>query len=498
VDAEKPVIVAPGNFSVANDPGECQAKISSLGSPTASDACGVASVSNNHPSPYFPVGNTVVVWTATDIHGNVSDTVHQLVTVMDNEMPTITVGNTSVNNDAGVCGATVILGIPVNGDNCGVASVVNDHPSTSFPVGVTDVHWTVTDVNGWSKTVTQKVTVTDTELPVVHTQNITVTLVNGVAIVTAADVNNGSSDNCGIASMQLSKTTFNCSNTGVNTVTLTVTDVHGNQASANATVTVTGAGSTITVSSVPTGNVYTGGINTNLYLGYGASGTVLQTNGAVAAGAPYTYSWTGGNIGMLSSTSSASPVFTPTAAGYYTYTVTVTNKYGCSVTASISICVTDIRVPGSNGKVYVCHAPPGNPANRQTLSISVNAVAAHLGEHPEDRLGSCGQSPCNQTVSNAVNSSTSVALAEESTDDLKVTVMPNPSNTHFTLKFESRYKTPINLRVLDASGRVVDARSKIGANSTLQIGSTYSSGKYFAEVIQGGTRKVVQLIKGRG
>src|SRR5213075_880905 len=97
---------------------------------------------------------------------------------------------------------------------------------------------------------------------------------------------------------------------------------------------------------------------------------------------------------------------------------------------------------------------------RQTLSISVNAVASHLGEHPEDRLGSCGQSPCNQTVSNAVKSSSSVALAEESTEDLKVTVMPNPSNTYFTLRFESRYKTPIDLRVLDASGRVVDARSK--------------------------------------
>jgi len=50
---------------------------------------------------------------------------------------------------------------------------------------------------------------------------------------------------------------------------------------------------------------------------------------------------------------------------------------------------------------------------------------------------------------------------------------------------------------MDAGGRVVDAKSKLGANSTLQIGHNYSSGKYFAEVTQGGIRKVVQLIKGR-
>ncbi len=32
----------------------------------------------------------------------------------------------------------------------------------------------------------------------------------------------------------------------------------------------------------------------------------------------------------------------------------------------------------NNGKVTVCHFPPGNPANMQTLSVSQNAVKAHL------------------------------------------------------------------------------------------------------------------------
>jgi hypothetical protein len=82
-----------------------------------------------------------------------------------------------------------------------------------------------------------------------------------------------------------------------------------------------------------------------------------------------------------------------------------------------------------------------------------------------------------------------------SEEELKVTVMPNPSTTYFTLKLESKYATPVSLRVMDGRGRVIDARSKLGSNSTLQIGQAYSSGTYFAELIQGTRRKVVQLVK---
>jgi len=54
------------------------------------------------------------------------------------------------------------------------------------------------------------------------------------------------------------------------------------------------------------------------------------------------------------------------------------------------------------------------------------------------------------------------------------------------------------MRVMEASGRVVDTKSKIGANSTIQIGAGYAGGTYYAEMTQGTQRKVVQLIKLRG
>jgi hypothetical protein len=100
------------------------------------------------------------------------------------------------------------------------------------------------------------------------------------------------------------------------------------------------------------------------------------------------------------------------------------------------------------------------------------------------------------TATNATVESKEAGVSTE--EELKITVMPNPSTTYFTLKLESKYATPVNMRVMDGRGRVVDAKSQIGSNSTIQIGHNYSSGTYYAELIQGTQRKVVQLIKGRG
>jgi hypothetical protein len=265
---------------------------------------------------------------------------------------------------------------------------------------------------------------------------------------------------------------------------------------------------TATVSSTPTSTVYTGGSNTNLYLGYGAQSTALSVTGLPAGN--YTYTWSGGN---LNNANSATPVFTPTAAGVTTFYVIVTNANGCSSSASISICVTDVRVAGSNGAlVYVCHQGTGKTGGTQTLQVPVAQVASHLtnscGGKGGDRLGSCSSNPCNSSTTSAIDPITQdlielKTIKAETTaapvEDLKVTVMPNPSTTYFTLKFASKdLKTAINLRVMDASGRAIDSKQQIDPSSTIQIGYNYPSGTFYAEVIQGNKRKVVQLIKARG
>src|SRR6478609_11246497 len=115
----------------------------------------------------------------------------------------------------------------------------------------------------------------------------------------------------------------------------------------------------------------------------------------------------------------------------------------------------------------------------------------------------CGSTPVpvlnnsNTIITQMINASKE-AVTSENEELLKVTVSPNPSTTYFTLQITSRDAAPVNLRVLDGSGRTVDTKSKLGANSTIQIGHDYSSGTYYVEMIQGANRKVVQLIKVRG
>lgn len=72
-------------------------------------------------------------------------------------------------------------------------------------------------------------------------QNITIQLGNsGSASITANDINNGSSVDCGVMTLLINQTDFDCSDIGIVPVTLTVTDNQGHTSTANANVTVNG------------------------------------------------------------------------------------------------------------------------------------------------------------------------------------------------------------------------------------------------------------------
>ena len=82
------------------------------------------------------------------------------------------VGDVTVNNDPGICGAQLNLAIPLTTDNCGVASVTNSFNGTGdasglYPVGTTVVTWTVTDSAGNVDSCDVTITVNDTELPTI-------------------------------------------------------------------------------------------------------------------------------------------------------------------------------------------------------------------------------------------------------------------------------------------------------------------------------------------
>ncbi len=113
--------------------------------------------------------------------------------------------------------------------------------ATASGLGPGNYTVTVTDSKGCSKTLTSSIAITDQNPPQLILKNASVSLqANGQAQVTPAMFDNGSFDaECSIASWAVSPTSFDCSQLGARTVTLTATDVNGNSKTGTATVTVT-------------------------------------------------------------------------------------------------------------------------------------------------------------------------------------------------------------------------------------------------------------------
>jgi hypothetical protein len=236
IDTQNPTIATLSAMNVDADAGVCTYVSSQLTTPTTADNCSVVSVVASPAS--LVSGENIVTWTVTDGSG-LTATSTQTVTVVDSQIPTIaTLSTINVNADAGVCTyASTQLTAPTAVDNCSVVSVVAS--PASLVSGSNTVTWTVTDGAGLKATSVQTVTVVDKVAPVVVTKNKTIQLnATGTASIVVADVNNGSTDNCGISLVELDKMAFTCANVGANTVTLKVTDTNGNVATQTAIITV--------------------------------------------------------------------------------------------------------------------------------------------------------------------------------------------------------------------------------------------------------------------
>ncbi|SHF89184.1 Por secretion system C-terminal sorting domain-containing protein [Flavobacterium fluvii] len=423
-DVTLPTITCPATATANtnNDgAGNCTT-IVSLGTPTVSDNCAsvgnititakVGGITINPLTYLFGIGSTTVVWTATDQNGNVSIPCNQTVTVTDNENPTINcLANVQVSANAG-CTATVVLVSPTTADNCSVASVINNAP-VAFPLGVTTVTWTVTDTSGNTATCTQTVTVLDQTLPVAICKNISVNLdAVGTASITAADINNNSTDNCGIASLVASKTTFNCANTGANSVILTVTDISGNVSSCTAIVTIVDAIAPTALCKPET-----------IYLN--SSGTATLTTADVN-------NMSSDNCGSVTFSLSKTS-FNCANLGANTVTLTVTDIAGNSSSCDATITVVDNIAP-----VAIC--------KNFTLVLASNGTGTLL--------------PAN--------------INNGSTDNCGIATM-TLSKTNFTCTDANGLPQSVTLTVTDAAGNSSSCTATVTVQTTLAITATSNS-----------------------
>src|SRR3989442_2780498 len=229
-DKTPPSITAPADMTA-----EATGLLTSVseGQATATDDSGIASITNNAPQK-FPLGTTVVTWTATDNGGNVAKAV-QKITVADTTAPVLTAPQPVTVEAKSPDHNVVDLGLPSVNDAVGVESVTNDAPAY-FPLGQTTVTWTARDASGNTATAKQMVTVQDTTAPVIHapsdiTQEATSATSNVVPLGNATVTDNGiikSVTNNAPAYFLLGKTT----------VAWTATDGAGNTASAKQIVNI--------------------------------------------------------------------------------------------------------------------------------------------------------------------------------------------------------------------------------------------------------------------
>ena len=247
-DTENPVITCPDGsgtpFTLPAD-ANCQASIPDYSlEASATDNCSESLViTQNPPAGTLLTGDGTskfITLSTNDGNGNNAECSFT-VTVQDLTPPVIQCpANILQNVDEGQCASTVSFADPTANDNCGIASIVCVPASGSpFPLGTTEVTCTVTDINGLSNQCTFEVTITDNEPPIASCQDISIQLdPTGNASIVAADVDNGSSDLCGMVTLSTSVSSFTCADVGPNEVVLTVTDESGNSSMCTATVTV--------------------------------------------------------------------------------------------------------------------------------------------------------------------------------------------------------------------------------------------------------------------
>jgi autotransporter-associated beta strand protein len=413
-------------------------------------------------------GTFPVAVTATNALGTATDTL--VITVY--RMPAIITRNIQVAvGDSGTASITAQQVDSASVSYAGALTLSIDRTGFSCadigsPVTVT---LTGVDANGYARSATAQVTVTDNTAPIVTAPQDAFFCYSNEGTYTIPVLT--ATDNCGVASVSYvvngaslrSGGGANASgvfNAGASTIVWTVTDVHGN-ATTDTTIVTVNAALTSVIPDVYAMNPAVDAKNT-IYLGYGPAALAIT---AIPQGgtSPYTYLW---NTGATTAAISVS------LAG--TYTVTVTDSKGCTTTASIVMKTIDVRCGTDNTKVMVCH-------NGKAICVSQDAVQDHLGHG--DHVGSCTEAGARLvTDATAINGTTS-----------HIAVYPNPVSEKLTIQLGA-LGTGAILQLYNANGVLVETTRLVNSTTALSV-QALPAGVYYVRIKNGATTITHKIVK---
>jgi hypothetical protein len=352
--------------------------------------------------------------------------------------------DTTVSNAANQCSASVAFKADTTGSaaaelNYRIGTTVITSPFT-FPVGVSTV--TATAVNGGGfATCTFNVTVKDTQPPVI-TCPANISVFNDPGLCGAkVSFTPTATDNCPkvtITSVPASGSFFPV---GTTTVTSTATDSSGNKTSCTFTVKVTDN-------------------EPPVISGVGTSPNSLW---------PPNHKWR-------------------------TVTVNYTSTDNCGVVSC---------------GLAVASNQPGNGHGDGNTSPDWQVVDDHHVRLRAERAGNAGERvytitiTCTDQYANSSSKTATVRVPHHMIITMNpghghttVHVSPNPSPDNFTLHIETTETVEkINVKVIDLSGRILEAKSNLTGDQTLRIGQNLKPGVYFVQLQQGTEIKQIKLLK---
>lgn len=243
-----------------------------------------------------------------------------------------------------------------------------------------EVTLTVTDNDGNVESCTATVTIVDDVKPVAKAKAYTAELdAIGNVTITPANVDDGSSDACGILSMVLSKTAFTCSDiaTNPNVVTFTVTDNHGNSNITNAEITVVVNNPSVAPTSI-TGTTTICSPN---------STTLTAAGGTLGTGANYQWG-TGAVVGTTPLVGEIASTLTVSPASTTTYWVRIENATApCftntgGVSQDVTVNQPSVAPSSATGTTTICYGG--------STTLTVTGGLKGTGAVTEWFSGSCG------------------------------------------------------------------------------------------------------------
>ena len=338
IDTDPPVLSSlPANVTI-----DCGEDLPSIPGITATDNCSIPiDVVLTIDTTDFASGlcgkyayTVRRTWTAGDEYGN--NTVHtQTIVVQDTTKPVFNRPDTIrvfASNFVGVvsnCPYPVVINLADYLEDCADdadLTVTNNSPygngqfqaGGNFPLGTFTIIFTATDPCGNATVDSLVVVVTDDLTPtmVCIDQLIVALGSSGTATIQASDLDVASFDNCGIDSFQLSQSTFDCSDLGLNQVTLTAIDNAGNTNSCVVDISVV-PGQLLVFGLTVTGTDETA---------FGLQNGTAQAS-AVGGSGSFSYQWSNG-----ATTAAVSGL----AAGTYTVTV-MDNNSNCTQVGTVTI-----------------------------------------------------------------------------------------------------------------------------------------------------------------